>query len=343
MNKIHPDLNSFIAKYNIQHSSSIDVINTFLKVRVSTEVYRSIKGDTHFGKIATLYEYLSELEKVEQPVVKTPLNIVIADDSSSTEYVSYLNQFYEVKVHKSKDVTNKKDIDLVLFTGGEDVNPIRYGEKIGKHTYINTDRDSKEIDNFHRFKGYSLMIGICRGSQILTILSGGKLIQHVDGHCKDHGIILKSGARYKMTSSHHQMLYPFNLNEEKYDLIAHSEYFQSNTYLNGENEEIKLPTNFLEPEIIYYKNTNALCIQGHPEWNHCEKKTSNMCLNLIDKCLKEFKCSNKKTINSISTIYDTSLTSLLNDLSSIEDDSCDEDETWENETWEENIEEEEEV
>ena len=90
-----------------------------------------------------------------------------------------------------------------------------------------------------------------------------------------------------MTSSHHQMLYPFDLNENDYELIAYSEFFKSSTYLNGNNEEIELPLNFLEPEIVYYKNTNSLCIQGHPEWNHCEEKTSKMCLNLINKYLKK--------------------------------------------------------
>lgn len=102
---------------------------------------------------------------------------------------------------------------------------------------------------------------------------------------------MRGSVRYNITSSHHQMLYPFDLNEKDYELIAYSEYFQSNTYLNGDNKEIELAKNFLEPEIVYYKNTNALCIQGHPEWGHCEKRTSEMCLNLIDKYLQEFKKS----------------------------------------------------
>jgi hypothetical protein len=93
------------------------------------------------------------------------------------------------------------------------------------------------------------------------------------------------------------MLYPFDLNKKDYELIAYSEYFQSKTYLNGDNEEIELSKDFLEPEIVYYKNTNSLCIQGHPEWSHCERRTSLMCLNLIDKYLKEFKKS-KKSNNS---------------------------------------------
>ena len=102
------------------------------------------------------------------------------------------------------------------------------------------------------------------------------------------------------------MLYPFDMDSKDYELLAYSEYFQSKTYLNGDNEEIELSKDFLEPEIVYYKNTNALCIQGHPEWSHCEKRTSNMCLNLIDKYLQEFKKS--KSLNK-SVYYQTINTS----------------------------------
>lgn len=91
--------------------------------------------------------------------------------------------------------------------------------------------------------------------------------------------------RYKMTSSHHQMIYPFDMSKEHYELIAYSEYFQSNTYLNGDNEEVALTRDFLEPEIVYYRFSRSLCIQGHPEWTHCDSNTSKMCLNLIDKYL----------------------------------------------------------
>ena len=159
-------------------------------------------------------------------------------------------------------------------------------------------REEKEIDTVQRFRNHSFLLGICRGSQLLTTLSGGKLIQHVEGHCRDHSMILNNKIRYTITSSHHQMLYPFDLKEKDYELVAYSEYFQSNTYLNGNNEEIELSKDFLEPEIVYYKNTNALCIQGHPEWSHCEKRTSSMGLNLIDKYLKEFKNSKKLDVSN---------------------------------------------
>ena len=273
--------------FSLNEKTNKSTIKSFLDTCISSNLYKSVEGNNMDEKVEYVYNFLNNIKK--EPVIKSKLNLVIADDSSSLEYVDYLNEKYEVIVHKTKDVKDPKDIDLVLFTGGEDVDPQYYGEQIGKHTSINKSRDRKEIETFNRFRGHSFLFSICRGSQLLTVLSGGRLIQHVEGHCKDHSMILNNRSRYNITSSHHQMLYPFDLNEKDYELIAYSEYFQSKTYLNGNNEEIDLPKNFLEPEIVYYKNTNALCIQGHPEWSHCEKRTSLMCLDLVDKYLKEFK------------------------------------------------------
>ena len=298
---MNPELIKKIVSYKLDENTRKDTIESFLNSCISAKLYEEIEGEGISGKVETIYNYLNNI--VKEPEIKQTLNIVIADDASSLDYVSYLNEKYEVIVHKTKDVKDPKDIDLVLFTGGEDVNPQYYNEQIGKYTHINNNRDEKEIDTFHRFRNHSFLLGICRGSQMLTTLSGGKLIQHVEGHGRDHSIILNNKMRYTMTSSHHQMLYPFNLNEKDYELIAYSEYFQSNTYLNGNNEEIELSKDFLEPEIVYYKNTNALCIQGHPEWSHCEKRTSTMCLNLIDKYLKEFKKSKEGNNSQISSRY----------------------------------------
>ena len=284
---MNPELIKVINKYSLGQDTSKNTIKIFLNRSISPKLYQEVKGEKIEDKVETVYNYLNSI--VKEPEVKQVLNIVIADDTSSLDYVSYLKEKFDVIVHKTNDVKNSKDIDLVLFTGGEDVNPAHYNENIGKYTHINSNRDKKEIDTFYSFKGKSFLLGICRGNQLLTILSGGKLIQHVEGHCRDHSMVLNNSLKYNITSSHHQMIYPFDLNEKDYELIAYSEYFQSNTYLNGDNEEIELSNNFLEPEIVYYKKTNALCIQGHPEWNHCEKRTSQMCLNLIDKYLKKFK------------------------------------------------------
>jgi anthranilate/para-aminobenzoate synthase component II len=163
------------------------------------------------------------------------------------------------------------------------------------YTYSDKKRDQKEIDDYYRYKGIP-MLGICRGAQFLTVMSGGRLIQDVSGHQSSHTI--STGGMlgtYTITSDHHQMMYPFDLSKEKYILIAYSEYFRSNYYLNGNNNEIELSQDFLEPEIVYYKNNNSLCIQGHPEYSSCSEDTTNLCLHLIEQYLfknKIFKNSN---------------------------------------------------
>ena len=127
-------------------------------------------------------------------------------------------------------------------------------------------------------------------AQLLTVYNGGKLIQHVEGHRNNNQEIeltLIPETLYKkiqISSDHHQMMFPFNLNKTSYEIIGWSKNFQSNTYLNGKNEEIDLPFNFVETEIIYYPLKNSLCIQGHPEW--CVgSEGADECIKLIKKHL----------------------------------------------------------
>jgi len=185
-----------------------------------------------------------------------------------------------------------KTIDLIILTGGEDVNPLYYGDVVGKFTHINEKRDILEFNLLHPKRIPSSIIrripklGICRGAQLLTVYNGGRLIQHVEGHKNNDQLIeiSKNGFIIKVSSDHHQMMFPFNLNEEHYELIGYSKNFQSSTYLNGDNQEIELPKNFLEPEIVYYPAKNSLCIQSHPEW--CiGSEGSNYCLKLIENYL----------------------------------------------------------
>lgn len=197
-------------------------------------------------------------------------------------YAAWLERInYEI----SKDHTN---IDLAIFTGGEDIYPIYYSEKIGKNTFYNERRDSNESDYYHYFKNRSIpMLGICRGAQFLTVMNKAKLIQHVTNHgigevhkIKD----VSTEQEYDITSTHHQMMYPYNMNNKDYTLIAYSNPNRSNTYLNGNNDEIDLPEGFLEPEIVYYDKSRSLCIQGHPEYMDYDKykDTLDYLYNLIN-------------------------------------------------------------
>lgn len=266
---------------------------------VSSGLFRSIPSNT--GTFEEKLEFIQELYnelKDDKPKEKENLTIVFADDSSSLEYVEYLSTDFNVTVVKQKDVNRKRDIDLIVFTGGEDVHPQHYGEPMGKYTHINSNRDNKEMECFSRFRNIVPMLGVCRGNQLLAVLNGGRLIQHVEGHGSTHTIKHFEGSNvYKMTSTHHQMVYPFNLDKDSYKLIAYSEFFKSTTYLNGDNEEIKLDKDFLEPEIVFYPNTKCLGIQGHPEYESCPDETKRYCMRLIKKYLLNSKDKSEDSIS----------------------------------------------
>jgi len=211
---------------------------------------------THVGDYARWFE-----EIFNEP----ELRYVANDDDIKREYV------------------RQDDLDLIVFTGGADVNPKYYSESLGKFTHKDDDRDRVDFDVYHIFRKTIPKLGICRGSQFLTVASGGSLIQHVNGHTQSHQISTSSGSNYKITSTHHQMCYPYDI---EHKLIAWSTNFRSNTYLNGANQEKDLKADFLEPEIMYYPKTNSLGIQGHPEFSNCPKETSDYCARLINKLIK---------------------------------------------------------
>ena len=115
------------------------------------------------------------------------------------------------------------------------------------------------------------------------------MIQHVSGHGIGgmHKIFIPSENRsIDITSTHHQMMWPFNLKEEDYSIIAHANGLSS-TYLDGWNEERILPENFVEPEIVYYPKTNCLCIQGHPEYMDKKSDAVKFINLLVDDLLVE--------------------------------------------------------
>lgn len=169
------------------------------------------------------------------------------------------------------DLSHFQNIDrissksLILFEGGEDISPELYEEKSRVlNQQYNRHRDFFEREMFLRaIKVKAPMLGICRGSQFLTAMNGGKVIQHVNGHIQYHMIETFDDALLSVTSTHHQMMNPFNLAHENYRLIAWSTPKQSDVYLNGDNEQVAMP---VEPEIVWYPKTKCLCIQGHPEY-----------------------------------------------------------------------------
>lgn len=60
-------------------------------------------------------------------------------------------------------VNNIEDADLVLFTGGEDINPELYGCECHESTYFTRRRDKEEVAAFKAMRPDQFALGTCRG------------------------------------------------------------------------------------------------------------------------------------------------------------------------------------
>lgn len=183
-------------------------------------------------------------------------------------------------------VNSVEEADVVVFEGGTDVNPVYYGEKAHPQTdKPDIARDEKESTYF--VKAVALgkkIVGVCRGSQLTCVLSGGRLVQHQAGQGYTHDMITYKGNTVLTTSTHHQAQFPHEMVEgEDYKLIAWTEGLSSH-HLDGEGKEMNPPK---EAEIVFYPKTNALAIQGHPEYMADDEKFISFYKNLLDDFLND--------------------------------------------------------
>ena len=164
-------------------------------------------------------------------------------------------------------VDDQEEAQIVLFTGGEDINPELYGKKRHPSTWFTRSRDRAEVKAFNKMRTDQLAVGICRGLQLFTALNGGILVQDCDNHagCGRH-LITNGKDTYSITSIHHQMVYPFDMDPSYYDVLYWSEGIS--TYYEGDGIDPELLKKYGEPEIVVYHRPGfpvCLGIQGHPE------------------------------------------------------------------------------
>ena len=158
-------------------------------------------------------------------------------------------------------------IDALVLSGGGDIDPSRYDGKRHETNYsIDQERDTLELELARRVIDSSIpTLGICRGAQILNVVQGGKLIEHIPDEVGvkvlhrapprepvTHGIKLKTGSRlarilgrdqFDATSWHHQALRGAAAG---FDAVAHAP--------DGTIEAIEMPSH---PWMI--------AVQWHPE------------------------------------------------------------------------------
>lgn len=126
------------------------------------------------------------------------------------------------------DATVLERLDGVVFAGGADLDPRLYGEAPhAETTGIRPERDAAEVPLMRAALERDLpTLGICRGMQVLSVVCGGSLVQHLpdlvghDGHRPaagvfgQHDVRLQPGSRaaailgerVRVPSYHHQGL-----------------------------------------------------------------------------------------------------------------------------------------
>lgn len=158
----------------------------------------------------------------------------------------YAEPFLDIcEVHYDERLLAQSDI--MLLTGGEDIDPAIYHEPPHPTTYWTTSRDKLEIELVEKALSLRIPIfGTCRGLQLLHAINGGKLVQDVANHMgSHHDIITNKGKKLTVNSIHHQVCRA-DLPDDVMIVLAES---YSEGYV----------------EAAYYPKTQCLGVQFHPE------------------------------------------------------------------------------
>lgn len=247
--------------------------------------------DTPFScDVGSLVEYNPPEEPIKEIVPITPIKVtpyrnnlpaLISERSLNkpTAYVVGIDHAVErvFREHNFSLSGIMEEADLVIFTGGADINPELYNQERHRTTFPDYQRDQEELEAYNKISKKSIKVGICRGAQLLNVLSGGSMFQHVSGHAGGRHRIqdLDTGFVSEVNSVHHQMMNPGP--RAKIIAVANCSIFRAtdkNIFEMLDESKRTLQENTYEPwtdsELLWYPDTSSFCFQGHPEYGHRE-------------------------------------------------------------------------
>lgn len=193
----------------------------------------------------------------------------------------------EMNSNKPLDESVLKRIDLIIFGGGEDINPKIYGHNNVASNNSQSELSAREMWEIGLFNNNIKretpipMLGICRGAQFLCVMFGGWLVQDVNHHAgANHllGIEAPFDGSFDSVlanSYHHQMMIP---NPNCSTVIASTKCgtrYKFDTKTVGDGIRFGFNPN-RDPEVVFFSEQRkngtikALGIQGHPEYLHCQ-------------------------------------------------------------------------
>jgi gamma-glutamyl-gamma-aminobutyrate hydrolase PuuD len=189
-------------------------------------------------------------------------------------WIKHTNTLGVINAYNIHDyVDSIREADLILFTGGGDVDPILYGQKNERSRGISESRDVSEVNVYKTaLRLNKPMFGICRGFQFLAIMNGATLYQDVNKHNGDHEVITGDNRVFETTSVHHQMVNLTDLKEEDYRILMVTSENGAPKCLAGYHIDahpdggIRYCNPKYEVEAAFFPKTRSLGCQGHPEY-----------------------------------------------------------------------------
>jgi putative glutamine amidotransferase len=128
------------------------------------------------------------------------------------------------------------------------------------------------------------IIGVCRGAQMLCALAGGYLIQDVDGHGTAHEVDTYDGKTLVVSSVHHQMMAPWDVEHEMvaWSRLRLSPENYTDVNAAGEDIQVQVPC---EPEFVYFPKVKGFAIQWHPEFMENDAPATHYIFNFMKERL----------------------------------------------------------
>lgn len=180
------------------------------------------------------------------------------------------------------DLLSPDTHSLVILTGGEDISPAYYGEKVTKARAPSNPSRRDMIEAAIAQRAIELeipILGICRGAQLLCCMDGGKLWQDVNGHQSGQHVIHYEGTELMTNSCHHQLMIPSTTAK----VLAYSPCLSPMKWCSYGKVRDESP----EPEIVHFPDLKAIGVQGHPEWVSRSSDLYKLTMQLV----KERLCS----------------------------------------------------
>ena len=120
------------------------------------------------------------------------VKILLSTDNNPESYALYVDAIRACGAEPTRMYcpAASTEYDGLIVCGGVDVHPARYGEAVDGAVNMDEARDATEIALVEAFlKAGKPIFGICRGHQLLNVIFGGTLVQHLP-NALEHSTVL---------------------------------------------------------------------------------------------------------------------------------------------------------